>query len=109
MNRKGAKIRVIRQRLITPEHDQSRVTQCRVYEGIGEITVCQESVKIVTNDATRAIVLTGEGIFRQKFRTSIRDAKMIVTLTTTMIEMGSELMSISIVGPLARFPQMKSL
>jgi len=99
----------MRQRLITPEHDQSRVTQCRVYEGIGEITVCHKSVKIVTIDTTRAIVLTGEGILRKMFKMSISDAKTISTTITAVNGMGWELTGISKVGPLARLSKMNSL
>jgi hypothetical protein len=94
--------------LITPEHDQSRVTQCRVYEGIGEIIACHKSVKIVTIDTTKERVLTGEGILRKMFTRSMSDIKTIRTTITVVTAMGWELMDTSKIGLLARLPQMNS-
>ena len=109
VNRKGAKIRVVRQRLIAPEHDQSIVTQCRVYGGYGEISVCHKSVRIVTIETTRAKVLTGEGILRKMFKMSIRHARTTTTIITAENGMDCELRGISKVGPFAGLPQINSL
>lgn len=109
VNRKGAKIRVIRQRLMTPEHDQSIVTQCRVYGGTGEISVCHKRVKIATIDTTRTIVLTGEGILRKTFTMTMRDPKTMSATITAENGMNCELRGISKVGPFARLPQISSL
>lgn len=109
VNRKGAKIRVVKLRLITPEHDQSIVTQCRVYGGYGEISVCHKSVRIVTIETTRAKVLTGEGILRKMFKMSIRHARTITTIITAENGMDCEFRGISKVGPFAGLPQINSL
>ncbi len=92
----------MRQRLITPEHDQSRVTQCKVYEGIGETIVCHKIVKIARIDTTNETALTGGGILRKMFTMKINDAKTISRTITVMNGIGLKLMGISKVGP---FPQ----
>jgi len=92
----------MRQRLITPEHDQSRVTQCRVYEGIGETIVCHRSVKIARIDTISERALTGGGIPRKKFTMTANDAKTISRAMTAVNGMEPKLTGISKVGPLAR-------
>jgi hypothetical protein len=74
--------------LITPEHDQSIVTQCRLYEGIGDTVVCHKSVKIARIDVIDQTALTGEGIFRIMFMIKNDDARRINRTTTVMDEIG---------------------
>ena len=83
VKRRGTNIKVIKQRLITPEHDQSRVTKNVVDCSIWKI-VCHKSVKIVTIDTTKATVLIGEGILRKMLKMNKEDARM-ATITTTVI------------------------
>ena len=88
VNKKGAKIRVIRLRLISPEHDQSRVTQCKVYGGTGEISVCHKRVKIMTIDTTATSVFMGEGILRKRFKSIISETRKIriaITVVSGML------------------------
>jgi hypothetical protein len=109
VNKKGTKIRAMRQRLIIPEHDQSRVTQCKVYEGIGETIVCHRSVKIARIDTTNEIALTGGGIPRKMFTMIANDAKTNSSTMTVANGMGLKLMGISKVGPFAILLEMNSL
>ena len=60
---------------MTPEQDQSIVTQCRVYKGTGEISVCHKSVRVVVNERTKAIVLTGDGILEDLLKIKISEKK----------------------------------
>ena len=99
----------MRERVITPEHDQSRVTQCRLYEGAGEIMVCQRRVKIARIDTTNEIVLTGGGILRNMFTIMVIDAKTVSRAISVVNEIGLKLMGISMVGPFVRPLEMKSL
>jgi len=94
---------------MTPEHDQSRVTQCRVYEGIGEIVVCHNSVEIARIGTTIERTLIGEGIPRKMFTIRINDAKTTNRTMTVVNEIGPKSMGISKVGALARALEMKSL
>jgi hypothetical protein len=75
----------MRHRLITPEHDQSMVTQCRVYEGIGETVVCHKSVKMARIDIIDQTAVTGGGIIRKMFTIRIDDAKRI-SRTMTVVD-----------------------
>ena len=73
----------MRQRPITPEHDQSIETKCKLDGGIGN-TVCQKSVDMVTIVTTSAMVLMGEDILLKTLRTSMSDAKTAATATTVV-------------------------
>jgi len=99
----------MRERVITPEHDQSRVTQCRLYEEVGEIMVCHRRVKIARIDTTNEIVLTGGGILRDMFTIMVTDAKTISRAISVVNGIGLKLMGISMVGPLVSPLEMKSL
>ena len=95
--------------MITPEHDQSRVTQCKVYEGIGETIVCHKIVKIARIDKTNETALIGGGILRRMFTIRINDAKTISRTITVMNGMGLKLMGTSKVGPFPRPLEMNKL
>ena len=102
MNKRGEKIKVIRQRPITPEQDQSRVIQCTLDEGIGDTTVCQKSVDAVTIETTKTRVLIGEGIFRKNFKKSMDDNRITSTMAIAAKGIEFELTGISKVGPLLK-------
>lgn len=74
----------MRHRLITPEHDQSMVTQCKLYEGIGEIVVCHRSVKMARIDMIDQTALMGGGTIWKMFTMRIDDARTINRTTTIM-------------------------
>lgn len=94
---------------MTPEQDQSIVTQCKVYRGTGEITVCHKSVMVVTNDTTKAIVLTGEGILEDLFKIRAIEKKKSKLPITTVNGIDWGVTSISKVGPLVIGVQMNKL
>jgi len=94
---------------MTPEQDQSIVTQCKVCIGTGEITDCHRSVKIVVNDTTKTIVLTGEGILEDFFKIRMKEMKNNKLPITAINGTACGVTSISKVGPLVIELQMNKL
>lgn len=72
--------------LITPEHDQSTVTQWIVYDEIGETMVCHKSVKIAAIATIDQMAFTGGAIDRKMATIRIDDTKMITRATTVVDE-----------------------
>ena len=105
---RGTKIKVIKQRLMTPEQDQSRVTKNVVDCSIGK-NICHKSVNIATNDTTKAIVLIGEGILLEVLKMNKKNPKMTTKTTTVINGMGEELTGIQKVGPLAALPKIDNV
>ena len=64
------------------------VTQCRLYEGIGDTVVRHKSVKIARIDVIDQTALTGAGIIRKMFTIRIDDARRISRTMTVMDEIG---------------------
>lgn len=93
----------IRQRLMTPEHDQSRVTKNE--DASDSKVVSHKIVKIATIDTTKVTVLIGEGILRKMLKISTKDDKIATIRTTVINGRGSELTAISKVGFLDGLPQ----
>ncbi|TRO54521.1 hypothetical protein E2P63_01115 [Candidatus Bathyarchaeota archaeon] len=94
---------------MTPEQDQSIVTQCKVCKGTGEITACHKSVNIVVKDTTKTIVLIGEGILEDFFKIRINEIKNNMLPITAINGTVCGVTSISKVGPLVIELQMNKL
>jgi len=94
---------------MTPEQDQSIVTQCKECKGTGETTDCHRSVKSVVNDTTKTIVLIGEGILEDFFKIRMKEMKNNKLPITAINGTVCGVTSISKVGPLVIELQMNKL